>query len=144
MVEPRLTGIQLQEFQDALLDAYDEEGLQEMVRVRLGRRLDTIVFGHNTRVKVFRLIDWAEKSGYTSDLLNAAKQHNATNPMLIEFAERYPGLFSVNAMGTPNDNVQEDQTYMTITVRGNPSRESLEILLNLLMSVPKGVISISK
>ena len=66
----RLTGVQLEELQGALVSAYSSvDELRMMVRIQLSENLDTIASGQNLRVLVFNLITWAEQIGRIDDLI---------------------------------------------------------------------------
>jgi hypothetical protein len=84
-----LTGTQYQQFMEALLDAYTEQRLTEVVRFRLEKRLPTIAAGSNFRETVFNLIDVAEAEGWTERLIVAVRESNPGNPKLATFAEQF-------------------------------------------------------
>jgi hypothetical protein len=84
-----LTGAQYQQFMEALLDAYTEQRLTEMVRFRLEKRLPTIASGSDFREIVFKLIDVAEAEGWTERLIVAARESIPGNPKLLTFAEQF-------------------------------------------------------
>lgn len=64
----QLTGKQVQQIQDALLDGYpSKDELRMLVRVKLDQNLDAIVGGDNLRVITFNLVSWAERSDRVDD-----------------------------------------------------------------------------
>lgn len=68
----KLTGAQVKQFQDALLDAFDAGSLAQMVRIRLDQNLAAIAGGSNLSALVFDLIGWAQRQGRLDDLLDGA------------------------------------------------------------------------
>lgn len=84
-----LTGQQFKSFQDALLEAYDQASLQQVVRIGLDEKLDTIAGGANLKELTFNLIQWAERTGRVDDLLAATLKENPSSPALRGFAEGY-------------------------------------------------------
>ena len=80
---PQLSGHQLQQFQDALLDAFPSDaGLEQMVRLYLDANLDAVAGGENLTEKTFNLIVWAARSGRLHHLLDAALEDNPHNAIL--------------------------------------------------------------
>ena len=58
----QLTGKQVQQIQDALLDGYPtKDELRMLVRIKLEQNLEAIVGGDNLRVIIFNLVSWAER-----------------------------------------------------------------------------------
>jgi hypothetical protein len=94
-----LTGPQYQQMQDALLHAFDEPSLKRMVRFGLGEDLTAIAGGANFSDTVFELIGWAERSGRTAELVDAAAAAVPHNPELQAFIARNPGLVQPAAPG---------------------------------------------
>ena len=88
----RLSGPQVQELMDSLLDAYDEGSLQQMVRFQLDEHLDLIAGGGNLAQVVFNLIDWAERTGRIAALIGKAQANNPGNARLAAFARSLPGI----------------------------------------------------
>jgi Effector-associated domain 1/TIR domain len=59
-----LTGEQFEQLQDLLTQALDKRAIEELVRKRLGRRLDTILNAdQSTPEIVFELLKWIEQRG---------------------------------------------------------------------------------
>jgi formylglycine-generating enzyme required for sulfatase activity len=88
----RLTGRQVQALHDALLNAYSAETLRRMVRIELNVNLEAIAGGESLRDIVYRLIEWAERTGRTMELVAAAQRHNPVNAALRAFAATIPGV----------------------------------------------------
>jgi hypothetical protein len=81
-----LTGPQFQQLQQALLRAFDEPALKQMVRFYLGEDLPAIAGGANFGDIVFNLISWAERTGRTQELVSGAAASNPHNSELKTFA----------------------------------------------------------
>lgn len=78
-----LTGAQISQLLEALLDAYPQRDiLRLMVRVELGENLDAIAGGGNLRAVVFSLIEWANRTGRTAELIDGARRGNPGNVAL--------------------------------------------------------------
>ncbi len=83
-----LAGSQIAQLLDALLDAYPRrDDLRMMVRVELNENLDAIAGGDTLRAVAFSLIEWAQRTGRTADLIAGARRGNPGNPALRAFAE---------------------------------------------------------
>jgi hypothetical protein len=84
-------GSELEKIQEALIDAFDHDSLNEMLRFKLGKKLNQIVSpNQNFQVTVFQLLtNWAEPRDLTIKLINAAHQANPTNQLLLRVAQRY-------------------------------------------------------
>lgn len=82
-----LTGSQIAQLLDALLAAYPRrDDLRMMVRVELGENLDAIAGGDTLRAVAFSLIEWAQRTGRTDELIAGARRDNPGNPALEAFA----------------------------------------------------------
>jgi formylglycine-generating enzyme required for sulfatase activity len=77
-----LTGQQIDQIQQALLDSYDRAGLQQMVRARLNVELDEVAGGNNLREIVFNLVQWADWESRVQELIDAALAGRPTNTAL--------------------------------------------------------------
>src|SRR4051794_16700088 len=84
-----MTGVQFTEFQEALVSGFDSASLAELVRQRLGKRLDVIVGGGPFAKTVFDLIGWAERNGYEVELVRAAYQEVPRNLEVRRLYEKY-------------------------------------------------------
>lgn len=86
-----LSGSQIEELREALLGAFDEPSLKQMVRVGLEENLPVVAGGVTLREIVYNLITWAERTGRIDDLVAAAVAANPGNPALKAFAAKYQG-----------------------------------------------------
>lgn len=78
-----LTGAQIAQLLAALLAAYPRrDDLRMMVRVELGENLDAIAGGDTLRAVAFSLIEWAQRTGRTAELIAGARRGNPGNPAL--------------------------------------------------------------
>ena len=77
------------ELHESLLGAYDLRSLARMLRLSLGKRLDTIVAPSNLENTIFELIGTAERQGWVLDLIHAAHEFNPTNQRLARFAAQF-------------------------------------------------------
>ncbi|HAJ38786.1 MAG TPA: hypothetical protein DCL15_24225 [Chloroflexi bacterium] len=83
-----LTGSQIAQLLDALLAAYPRrDNLRMLVRVELDENLDAIAGGDTLRAVAFSLIEWAQRTGRTADLIAGARRGNPGNPALQAFVE---------------------------------------------------------
>src|SRR5438132_951576 len=72
---------------DALRAAYNAAGLRQMLRTRLGKRLDEISLGGDFKQIVFELLEAAEREGFIQRLVVAARQSNPDNEQLLAAAQ---------------------------------------------------------
>lgn len=72
---------------EALRAAYNVSGLRQMLRTRLGKRLDEISLGSDFKEIIFELLEAAEREGYTQHLVIAARQSNPGNEQLLAAAQ---------------------------------------------------------
>ena len=73
-----LTGRQIEQLQDALIDAFaSHDALRMLARIELEQNLDAIAGGENLRVLVFNLISWAEQAGAVAQLIDGACRQNS-------------------------------------------------------------------
>ncbi|MEM7539214.1 MAG: effector-associated domain EAD1-containing protein [Chloroflexota bacterium] len=80
-----LSGKQVEALQQAMLAAYDESRLKQMVRIELDERLDQIARGDTFSEVVFNLIEWAESMGKVDALVQGAVARNPDSPELKRF-----------------------------------------------------------
>ena len=89
LVVPPLTTINGQQhgqLAEALADAFDEQSLRQMVQVQLNQTLAIIVGGGTFGAVTFKLVDWAKRSGYLTELLQGALDTQPRNQKLRDFA----------------------------------------------------------
>lgn len=81
----RLSGKQLQQVQEALLDAYSSvDELRMFVRFELNENLAAIAGGDNLRVVTFNLVTWAEQHSRLADLIAGACSQRPGNVLLAK------------------------------------------------------------
>lgn len=95
-----MPGIQLEEIRDAFTDAFDEDSLAEMMRLRVGRKLANLV---NTKsafpTLVFNLLEKADQQGWDVVLVKEAYRYSPGNRQLRAVYEKY-GLAPEIALST--------------------------------------------
>ena len=78
---------QLQQLSDALLGAFPERvGLERMLRLQLGKNLNSIATTGSLQNDVFKLLQAAEAEGWAAELLAAALRDNPGNAQLQALA----------------------------------------------------------
>jgi hypothetical protein len=86
----KLSGKEARRLQEALVGAFSSrDDLAAMVRIRLGRSLDSIALTENLDETVFALIQLSKVQGWTASLLAAAIDSRPDNPSLREVAELF-------------------------------------------------------
>jgi formylglycine-generating enzyme required for sulfatase activity len=97
-LDMHLTGKQVQQIQDALLDGYpSKDELRMLVRVKLDQNLDAIVGGDNLRVIIFNLVSWAERIDRVDDLIQVASDYNPDNKALQQLAQEWRAALASQA-----------------------------------------------
>lgn len=88
-----LTDGHIERLQNALLAAYDEDGLRRMVRLRLGEDLTHIVAvpGRTLTEITYDLVCYYGAQAKIPELLAAARQDNPQNPQLAALADELQG-----------------------------------------------------
>ncbi len=81
----RLSGPQFKQFHEALLAAFDQESLTQMVRLEMGVNISSVAGGSNFSAVAFNLIDWAQRTGRLGELIAAAARSNGDNPEIKAF-----------------------------------------------------------
>jgi pectin methylesterase-like acyl-CoA thioesterase len=87
-----MTGRKMEELRDALCAAFDQESLDQMLRLRLGKDRAHLVGSGNLQAVVFKLINVAVREGWQSDLIRAALACNPGSPALQRFLEKHGDL----------------------------------------------------
>lgn len=83
-----LAGSQIAQLLEEMLAAYPRrDDLRMMVRVELNENLDAIAGGDTLRAVAFSLIEWAQRTGRTADLISGARRGNPGNPALQAFVD---------------------------------------------------------
>jgi hypothetical protein len=76
----------LEELKDALVQAFSEEELKQLVRFALTLDLDSITSKGNRSDRVFELLTWAQREGNPEQLFYAALARKPGNPKLQALA----------------------------------------------------------
>lgn len=85
-----LDGHQIEELREALMNAFTEDQLKQMLRFALNERWDNIKKGETYEDRVFNLIDeWAESKGKIKEIVIAALYERIENQSLQEFTKNY-------------------------------------------------------
>jgi hypothetical protein len=74
-----MTAEQMKKLQDALLAGFNQAELEQLVRFELGEKLSVRVGPGALSDVVFRLIEWAQRTGRGLDLIRAARKANPGN-----------------------------------------------------------------
>lgn len=80
-----LDGQQFKSFHRALLAAFTDETLAQMVTFNLDVNLTAVAGGSNLRATAYNLIDWSLRNGRLPDLIQGALNENPKNPALLDF-----------------------------------------------------------
>ena len=107
----KLTGQQIGLLHDALLDAFDEGELRRLVRIKLDKNLNAIAGGSNLSEIIFNLIEWAERTGRTADLIQAAASEREGNVALHELQQIVGGKSSATSSTTPEHNAHPTRRH---------------------------------
>ena len=84
-----LTGDQLQILHEALLSAFrTRASLTQLLKFRMNESLDEIAGSGSHRNTRFEVLEWAEATGRTEELINAARNENPGNVKLKAAAEQ--------------------------------------------------------
>jgi hypothetical protein len=84
-----LTGPQYEQFVQALVAAFDQYTLAQMLQFRRGKKLATITMGPTLTQLAFDLVGRAEAEGWTMDLLVDARQSNPGSAELLALAQQF-------------------------------------------------------
>lgn len=106
-----MTGQQIEALRAALCSAFNQDTLDEMLRLRLDKSRLELAGSGNLRTVVFNLIEAAVREGWSAQLIRAAISFNPGNPSLQRFTEEYPDtiaegdvLVSATSTGTDSAN----------------------------------------
>jgi hypothetical protein len=92
----QLTSAQIERLQTALLDAFDQAELAQLVRLELDQNLEAIAAGAALEEIAFNLIQWAERHARTGDLVRGAQRRRPHSRTLQALADELG-----NAAGEP-------------------------------------------
>jgi hypothetical protein len=89
--DKRLTGEQLNDFYEAIVDAYDDpDELERVLRLGFGKRLNLLVsLSKPLSTIVFVLLKKAEDDSWTAELLQALRAPRPNNQKLLAFAQQF-------------------------------------------------------
>ena len=82
----KLDKRQLNQLHQALLQAFDRDGLRMMLRLQLNENLDAVAGDDPLATVVFDLLTWAERTDRLGDLVQGALAANPDNPALQQAA----------------------------------------------------------
>ena len=85
----KLSGAQLGQFRDALLDAFSLARFDEMLLIFLTRRREHIALGSDFTQIVLLVINTAEDESWTAELLGAARLAAPANEALMIFGQQF-------------------------------------------------------
>jgi hypothetical protein len=129
----KLEGLQRRQFYEALLDAFDLNGLTRMVSFELNESLNLIAGGSSTSDIVFNLIQWAERTNRTKDLLQGALAENPNNHLLNKFAQEVGFLespVSSNKEDSATDPRKRDEIFGVLSSIPAPQFERVLFSIN--------------
>ncbi|BAY43401.1 hypothetical protein SAMD00079811_09810 [Scytonema sp. HK-05] len=102
----KLSSKQLQELQEALIDAFpNTASLEEMLSYKLDKNLRAIAGEGSLQNIVFELIKVANSEGWGTNLICAAHNQNPGNPKLKAIAEQLPPQSTSNVIQPNNQRV---------------------------------------
>jgi Trypsin-like peptidase domain/Effector-associated domain 1 len=84
-----MPGVNFGEFQEALVQAFDRDDLEQMVRIRLNEDLDAIVGAGTKKIVAFRLLTWAERRGLVVNLARAVYLERPRNENIQRIYEKF-------------------------------------------------------
>jgi hypothetical protein len=86
---PTLSGEQARQLRDALCDAFTPKTLEEMVRFRLGERLDDLVEPAALQQRAFQLVEVYDRRGTVAGPIRAAYETMPDNPLVRGYCEAH-------------------------------------------------------
>lgn len=99
-----MPGVDFGEFQEGLVEAFDEEDLTALLRIQLNIQLKRIARPAAFEAVVFNLLEWVEHRGREPELARAAYAARPNNTKLRSVYEKYgmaPAV-AVQTAGRPN------------------------------------------
>jgi hypothetical protein len=94
-----MQGIQMQQVRDALVSAFDQDTLTQMLKFRLDKDLFAMVAPGALNNVVFGLLRAAEMEGWEAELIEAAYQERPRNPKIRAVYQTYRLAPGVQAAG---------------------------------------------
>lgn len=102
----KLSGAQLGELRDALLDAFDLARFDEMLLIFLSRRREHITLGSDLGQIVLKVITRAEDESWTAELLNASRLASPSNEALMIFGQQFGAAVRVPTGGALQNKIR--------------------------------------
>jgi hypothetical protein len=124
-----MPGVDFEEFQEGILDAFDKDELAQLLRVRLNTRLDNVAAGGGFGKVVFDLLNWAERRGLEPDLARAAYLARPNNEKLRIVYAKYgmaPAV-SVQSAGTQVVGAPARATAMAFEATVKPRLKAVDL-----------------
>ena len=113
MASLNLSGEQHQRLSEALRDAFAPQRLREMLKFKLGKRLDDYSLGNDYKQVVFEVMVAAEAEGWTAELVVAARQSNPGNAALQAVAQ---GVALASSTPALERTIKDKQPYLDVEV----------------------------
>jgi hypothetical protein len=132
-----LKGHQLELLSEALRDAFAPQRLREMMKFKLGKRLDDYSLGSDYKEIVFEVMQASEAEGWTAELLVAARQSNPGNALLQAFAQ----VVSL-ASSTPEleRTIKEKSPYLDVEIFRTRLGEIEAQICRIEIDTPRGTV----
>jgi hypothetical protein len=84
-----MPGVTLGEIRDAIVDAYNSDDLEEVLRTELSVRLDVEIPPGAFRHRVFELIEWADMRGLDVDLVRVTARARPRKASMQQIYKKY-------------------------------------------------------
>jgi len=105
-----LSGKQVESLQIALMAAFSNDELRQMVRTKLDIPLEEITQHKDQGTVAFDLITWSERKGKLGVLVIGATEKNPANPILKAWRLKYELLIHLHHIALPAEQLQEIYT----------------------------------
>ena len=135
----KLSGEEVGELRDAILDAYRDKGkLKMMVRIKLEKNIDEIAGGDNLQLVVFNLIEWAESQGKVKKLVEGACEENPDNQSLQDIRKKlFSFLYNIGIEDNTPIPIEKWEELSTILKKINDFELFYFICYQTLENVPR-------
>src|SRR4051812_4333590 len=84
---PSLSGANARQLHEALVSAFDFQGLRQLMAYDLDEVLENVVGSGALDTVVYELIEWADRNGRVEDLIKAAAQNRPRNQQIADVAQ---------------------------------------------------------
>ena len=111
-----MTGRQMESLRDALCAAFDQDSLDQMLRLRLDKDRAQLAGSGSLQTVVFKVIEASIHQGWQTDLISAALKYNPGSAALQQFCTENPDLVGraepvttrpvPRALQTPHDSLE--------------------------------------